>query len=406
MFGMDFDRAAKLAAVYISQDASEKCAKDLLTQIGYYGDVDFVNMREDGKLYAVRPEFFEEADFEQLRFNPKETYFAYDTLAEPVDVKPNTDKEFAALNMFYRISFVVDGETVYSESFATSDDPDSECVQLKGIVVPADGSFPYKRLTDISEIAKKLNHLLDLYAPYGVQERSVVEFELDRFRKQMLRKIPMKLEQDKFDDLIMKTIQDYVLPLYRKAVSFRMTGSNLYIQIPERGESSLLGTRNSLPECSELCRAFCRGTLSLSELTDFLITVINQRLSKWGMLQAITVWDEVKDLISLEKMDINEAIHQDICLRNADEHDFLPVVHRNDGLYVYRIYPFIESDALKDRSFLVTGNLIKQWNHRLSDTEKITYLDLADSGLCGSAADSETCILIFSSRDDVQEAAG
>ena len=109
MFGMDFDRAAKMAADYISQDASERCAKDLLTQIGFYGNIDFVGMREGGRLYAVRPEFFQEDDFEQFRFNPKETYFAYDTMAEPIDVKPNTDKGFAALNMFYKIRFVVDG---------------------------------------------------------------------------------------------------------------------------------------------------------------------------------------------------------------------------------------------------------------------------------------------------------
>lgn len=405
MFGMSFRRAAKMAANYISQDASEKCADDLLTQIGYKGDIDFIGMREGGRLYAVKPEFFEEAEYEQFRFNPKETYFAYDTIAEPIDVKPKTDKEFAALNMFYKIRFVVDGETVYSESFATSDDPDSECVQLLGVVILPDGSFPYKLITDVSDISKKLNLLLDLYAPYGVQQRSVIEYELDEFRKQMLRKMPLVLEQEKFEDLMMNQIKDHIPPLYKNAVSFRMADSNLYIQIPGEGESSLLGTRNSLPECSELYRGFCHGTLSLSELTDFLLTVIDQRLRKWEMMKTITHWDEVKDFVSLEKLDFDEAIHEDICLREADEKDFLPVLHKDDECYVYRIYPYRDSEVLKDRSFLVTGNLEKKWKHKLPGAKKMEYLDLDDLGLLDSDEDRGACILFFSNPGKLQEAA-
>ena len=407
MFGMDFDRAAKMAADYISQDASERCAKDLLTQIGFYGNIDFVGMREGGRLYAVRPEFFQEDDFEQFRFNPKETYFAYDTMAEPIDVKPNTDKGFAALNMFYKIRFVVDGETVYSEAFATSDDPDSESVQLLGVVVPPDGSSPYKLVTDIDGIARKLNHLLDLYAPYGVQQRSVIEYELDSFRKEMLRKRPLELDREIFDDLVLKQIEEHIPPLYRDAVSFRIADSTLYIQIPGRGESSLLGTRNGLLECTELYKAFCNGVFSLSEMTEYLLAVIDQRLSKWDMLKKIAVWDEVKDLVTLKKMNCDDAILRDIRLREADGRDFLPVKDSGNAFYVYRIYPYRDSDALKNRSFLVTGNIEKQWGHKLPGTKKIIYWDFdgpVDPG--DDDMKHEDCILYFDGMLISQEPAG
>ncbi len=407
MFGMDFDRAAKLAADYISQDASERCAKDLLTQIGFYGNIDFAGMREGGKMYAVRPEFFEEDDYEQFRFNPKETYFAYDTMAEPIDVKPNTDKEFAALNMFYKISFVVNGETVYSEAFATSDDPDSESVQLQGIILPPDGSFPYKLVTNIEEIARKLNRLLDLYAPYGVQQRGVIEYELDSFRKEMLRKKPLQLDREKFNDLVLKQVEEYISPLYRDAVSFRIADSTLYIQIPEQGESSLLGTRNGLLECTELYKAFCNGVFSLPEMTEYLLAVIDQRLSKWDMLKKIAVWDDVKDLVTLEKMSGDDVIRRDIRLREADSKDFLPVTCSERKFYAYRIYPYRNSEVLKDRSFLVTGNLEKLWGHKLPETKKIIYWDF-DGPVDPDDADfnHEDRILCLAGIFISQEAAG
>ena len=60
---------------------------------------------------------------------------------------------------------------------------------------------------------------------------------------------------------------------------------------------------------------------------------------------------------------------------------------------------------LKDRSFLVTGNLEKKWKHKLPGAKKMEYLDLDDLGLLDSDEDRGACILFFSNPGKLQEAA-
>lgn len=71
----------------------------------------------------------------------------------------------------------------------------------------------------------------------------------------------------------------------------------------------------------------------------------------------------------LERTEPENLIFPDLRCREVDDVDYIPVVRQGTDFYVYCIYPYRDSEVLKNRSFLVTEKLAVKWEHELPEAE-------------------------------------